>query len=120
MLTVLWQTKTKVSFPLEDKHVVNEHDGTQVKCRHVLHFNVTRDWFETNYWQQKNVTPKTAKKKKNSECRGLLGRVITFKAIKSCYELRSKSPMTKTFSRPDLLKCDECKECLLGRFISTV
>ena len=25
MLTVLWQTKLTISFPLEDKHVVNEH-----------------------------------------------------------------------------------------------
>ena len=25
MLTVLWQTKTTVSFLVEDKHVVNEH-----------------------------------------------------------------------------------------------
>ena len=39
-----------VSFPLEDKHVVNEHhvvqksrDATQKKCPHVVHFNVPRD-----------------------------------------------------------------------------
>ena len=25
MLTVLWQTKRTVSFPFEDKHVVNKH-----------------------------------------------------------------------------------------------
>ena len=52
MLTVLWQTKTMVSFPLEDKHVVNEHDATQEKCPHVVHFNVMRDLFETNSWHQ--------------------------------------------------------------------
>ena len=47
--------KRPVSFPLEDKHVVNEHhvvrkshDATQKKCPHVVHFNVPRDWFETN------------------------------------------------------------------------
>ena len=51
MPTVLWQTKTTVSFPLEDKHFVNEHhvirkshDATQEKCHHVVHFNVPRDW----------------------------------------------------------------------------
>ena len=60
MLTVLWQTKTMVSFPLQDKHVVNEHDATQEKCPHVVHFNVMRDLFETNSWH-KNVTLKTAK-----------------------------------------------------------
>ena len=47
--------KMAVSFPLEDKHVVKEHqvirkshDATQKKCPHVVHFNVPRDWFETN------------------------------------------------------------------------
>ena len=40
MLTVLWQTKTKVSFPIEDKHMMNEHDTTQEKCAHVVHFSV--------------------------------------------------------------------------------
>ena len=49
------EAKRPVSFPLEDKHVVNEHhvvrkshDATQKKCPHVVHFNVTRDQFETN------------------------------------------------------------------------
>ena len=45
MLTVLCQTKTNGNFPLEDKYVVNEHDTTQGKCAHVVHFSVTRDWF---------------------------------------------------------------------------
>ena len=62
MLTVLRQTKTTVSFLLEDKHVVNEHhvirkshDATQEKCPDVVHFNVPRlsDWFETNSRHQK-------------------------------------------------------------------
>ena len=48
MRPVLWQKKTKVqmkvSFPLEDKHVVN----VQEKCPRVVYFNVTREWFETN------------------------------------------------------------------------
>ena len=63
MLTILWQTKTKVSFPLEDKHVVNEHhvirkshDATQEKCLHVVPFNVTRDWFETNWRHQRHYS----------------------------------------------------------------
>ena len=40
MLTVVWQTKPTVSFPLEGKHVVNEHhairkshDATQKSSR---------------------------------------------------------------------------------------
>jgi len=49
-----------ISFPLEDKQVVNEHhvipksrDATLKKCRHVVHFNVPLI---------KNVTLKAAKK----------------------------------------------------------
>ena len=41
--------------PLVDKHVVNEHHvirkshyATQKKWPHVVHFNVPREWFETN------------------------------------------------------------------------
>ena len=52
--------KRPVRFPLEDKHVVNEHravrkshDATQEKCPHVVHFNVPRKWFETISWHQK-------------------------------------------------------------------
>ena len=47
--------KSTESFPLEDKHVVNElhvvrksHDATRKSCLHVIHFNVPRDWFERN------------------------------------------------------------------------
>ena len=41
--------KRAVSFPLEDKHVVNEH--------HVIrNFNVPRDWFETNSQHQKRYS----------------------------------------------------------------
>ena len=57
---VLWETKSAVSFPLEDKHAENEHrvirkylDATQKKCPHVVHFNVLRDWSETNSRHQK-------------------------------------------------------------------
>ena len=49
-----------ISFPLEDKHVVNEHhiirksnDTIQKKCPHMVHFNKPHDWFETNSWQKK-------------------------------------------------------------------
>ena len=52
---VVFLAKRSISFPLEDKHVVNEHhvvrknhDTTQKKCLHVVHFNVPRDWCETN------------------------------------------------------------------------
>ena len=30
-----------------------EHDATQEKCPHVVHFNVPRGWFETNSRHQK-------------------------------------------------------------------
>ena len=60
--------KRPISFPLEDKHEVNEHhaarkshDATQKKCSHVVHFKVPRDWFETNLRHQ-NVTLRAAKK----------------------------------------------------------
>ena len=62
MLTVLWQTKSTVSFLLEDKHVENEHviqkshDAHRKKCPHVVHFNVPRDWFETNSLHQKRYS----------------------------------------------------------------
>ena len=56
---VLWQTKSAVSFPLEDKHVVNKHhvkrkshDDTQKKC----------DWFETNSRHQKRYSEGGKKK----------------------------------------------------------
>ena len=46
----LLDAKRPVSFPFEDKHVVNEHhivrkshDTAQKKCPHVVHFNVPRD-----------------------------------------------------------------------------
>ena len=81
MLTVLWQTKTTVSFLLEDKHVVNEHhairkshDATQKKMSSRVHFNVPRDWFEINSRHQKRYSEEG---KKFRRCRGLLGRVIT-------------------------------------------
>ena len=48
--------KRMVSFPLEDKHAVNENQVAQKKvtmphrkkCPHMVHFKVPRDWFETN------------------------------------------------------------------------
>ena len=52
-----------VSFPLEDKNVVNEyhvvwesHDSTQKKFLHVVHLNVPCDWFELNLWHQKHYS----------------------------------------------------------------
>ena len=80
MLTVLWQTKTTVSFLLEDQYVENEHHVIRKamtphrrKCPHVVHFNVPRDWFETNSRHQKRNSEGD---KKICGCRGLLGRVI--------------------------------------------
>ena len=73
--------KRPVSFPLEDKHAMNErhaarksHDATQKKCLHVAHFKVPRDWFETSLRHQKRYSNSG---KKNRGCRGLLGRVIS-------------------------------------------
>ena len=42
------------------------------KCPHVVHFNVKRDWFETNSRHQKRYSEGG---KKIRGCRGLLGRV---------------------------------------------
>ena len=57
---VFLEAKCLVSFPFEDKHVVNEHqvvqkshDATQKKCPLIVHFNVPHDWFETNLRNQK-------------------------------------------------------------------
>ena len=80
-LSVLWQTKSTVSFPLENKHVVNEHhlirknhDATQKKCPHVVHLNVPRDKFEPNSRYQKRHSEDG---KKYRGCRGLLGRIVS-------------------------------------------
>ena len=61
MLTVLWQTKSTVRFPLEDKHVVNEHKVVRrnvltwcISTNHVTGLKQTRGI--------KNVTSKAAKK----------------------------------------------------------
>ena len=32
----------------EHQVMQKSHDATQKKCPHVVHFNVPRDWFETN------------------------------------------------------------------------
>ena len=42
------------------------------KCPHVVHFNIPRDWFETNSQNQKHYSEGG---KKIRGCRGLLGRV---------------------------------------------
>ena len=67
-----------ISFPLEDKHVVNEHrksnDTIQKKCPHIVHFNIPRDWFEKNLRLQKRYSE--CRKKGILGCRGLLGRVV--------------------------------------------
>ena len=64
----------------QDKHVVNEHnvvrkshDVAQKKCPHVVHFNVPRDWFETNSRHQKRYSEGG---KNIRGCRGLLRTVI--------------------------------------------
>ena len=71
-----------ISFPLEEKHVVNKHhiirksnDTIQKKCPHMVHFNIPRDWFETNLRLQKCYS-ECRKKKRILGCRGLLGRVV--------------------------------------------
>lgn len=83
MLTVLWQTKSVVSFPLEDKHIVNEHhviqkshDATQKKYPHMVYFNVPHDWFERNSQHQKCYSERG---KKICGCCSLLGRVVACK-----------------------------------------
>ena len=56
--------KRPVSFPLEDKHVMNEHHvvwkkvttSHRKKCPHVVHFSVPRDWFETNSLHRKGYS----------------------------------------------------------------
>ena len=57
---IFLDAKCPVSFPLENKYVVNEHrvvrkshDATQKECSHALPFNVPRDWFERNSQHQK-------------------------------------------------------------------
>ena len=69
MLTVLWQTKTTISFPLEDKHVVNEHHAVR-KSHDTTHKNNVPTWCISMYHviglKQthgiKNVALKAAKK----------------------------------------------------------
>jgi len=62
MLTVLWEPKSAVSFPLKDKHAVNEHhvirshDATQKQRFNVVHLKVPRDWFETNSRHQRRYS----------------------------------------------------------------
>ena len=50
------------------------HDALQEKWPHVLHFNVPRDWFETNSRHQNRYCEGG---KQNRGCRGLLGGVVT-------------------------------------------
>ena len=69
MLTVLWQTKTTISFPLEDKHVVNEHHAVR-KSHDATHKKNVLTWCISMYHviglKQtrgiKNVALKAAKK----------------------------------------------------------
>ena len=69
-----------VSFPLEDKHAVNEHHVARKSHdrrhteKNVLTCDAPRDWFETNSWHQKRYSEVG---KKIRGCRGLLGRVIS-------------------------------------------
>ena len=65
MLTVLWQTKTTVSFPLLYKLIANEHHVIRKVMtphkKNVVHLNLPRGWFETNPRSIKNVNLKEAK-----------------------------------------------------------
>jgi len=39
---------------MNEHHAIRKsHDAAQEKCPHVMHFNVPRDWFETNSRHQK-------------------------------------------------------------------
>ena len=65
---VFLEAKCLVSFPLKDKHIVNEHhvvqkshDATEKICLHMVHFNISQDWFETKFGI-KNVSLNTAKR----------------------------------------------------------
>ena len=69
-----------VSFPLEGKHVVNEHHvirksrvATQEKCPHVVHFNVPSDWFELNSPHKKRYSEGG---KKNSWVSDFTGKIL--------------------------------------------
>ena len=59
------------------------------KCPHVVHFDVPRDWFETNSRHQKRYSEGG---KKTRGCRGLLGRVIgnnlKLQEVLSAYEMK--------------------------------
>ena len=66
MLTVLWQTKTMISFPLEDIHVVNEHHAVR-KSHDATHKKNVLTWCLSVYGLKqtrgiKNVFLKAAKK----------------------------------------------------------
>ena len=87
-LTVLWQTKSTVSFPPEDKHVVNEHhvirkghDATQKKMSSRGAFQCTTWLVWTRilniYWiNSRHQKHYSEDGKKFRGCRGLLGRII--------------------------------------------
>ena len=59
------------------------------KCPHVVHFNVPRDWFESNLRHQKRYSEGG---KKIRGCRGVLGRVIgnnlKLQEVLSAYEMK--------------------------------
>ena len=65
MLTVLWQAKSPVTFPLElDKHVVNEHhiiwsshNATRKKYPHMVYFNAPHWFFYVNEILEKTILP---------------------------------------------------------------
>ena len=78
---VLSDAKRPVIFLLEDKHAVIEHhvvrkshDATQNRCPHEVHFNVPRDWSETNSRHQKRY-PEGGQKFRGR--RRLLGRATS-------------------------------------------
>ena len=66
-------TKCLISFPLDDKHVVNEQHVVkkvvtpQKKCPHMVHFNVPCDWFVR--WPT-TVTAIINTSRQNQKCHG--------------------------------------------------
>ena len=86
MLTVLWQTKTMISFPLEDKHVVNEHHTVRKShTRHTRKMSSRGVFFMYHVIDLKQTRGHQKRcsegGKKIRGCRGLLGRVIKCKYL---------------------------------------
>ena len=68
------------------------------KCPRVVHFNVRRDWFETNSRHQKSYS-KGGKKIRG--CHGLLGRVVSGEKVSllSYSSTRNNDPIAISLDR---------------------